>query len=274
MMPARVHRRPDPALFEGKTYSLRPDAAQSDDYYETVARLTDILLQSHPDPQTLLSKVQTLSRRKRALKSLLKGTGDSPDSLLVRILHDHLHTFTPHVGSHLQSLRGFDRLSRTLRMSEEQYHLAMVEIELVNRLYVGQFRTCDKKFALLPHCLRDLKADCRSVQRGVDYVCKGCSDECSVNHVTKALRRHKVEPFIWMTANLNTLFRGVKKEGKSLGVFGIACVPELMRGMRTCLKHGIPAIGIPLDANRCARWWGEFHLNTVNVRMVEHLLDN
>ena len=159
-------------------------------------------------------------------------------------------------------------------MSEEQYHLAMVEIELVNRISVDRFRSCDRKFAFLPHCLRDLNADCRSAQRDIDYVCKGCSENCNVNHASKTLRLHGVKPYIWMTANLGNLFRKVKKEGNSLGVLGIACIPELVRGMRMCLKHDVPVVGIPLDANRCARWWGEFHWNTVNLAKLESLLKN
>lgn len=159
-------------------------------------------------------------------------------------------------------------------MSEEQHHLAMIEIELVNRIYADDFRQSDTKYAFLPHCLRDLDADCRSAQRDIDYVCKGCSVACNVNHVSKMLRLHRVKPYIWMTANLSSLFRKVKKKGNSLGVLGIACIPELMRGMRLCLKHDIPVVGIPLDANRCARWWGEFHPNTVNQTRLKRLLED
>jgi hypothetical protein len=34
----------------------------------------------------------------------------------------------------------------------------------------------------------------------------------------------------------------------------------------------VPVVGIPLDANRCARWWGEFHHNTVNLQQLDKLL--
>jgi len=271
-MQARVSRQPDPEIFEGKTYSLRPVTAVSDGYYETIGRLTDALLQSLPNEQALFARIRELGRRKRALRRLLSDTADSPDALLLRTLDEALSPFTASVQSHLRTLRGFDRWNRTLTMSEEQYHLAMLEIELVNRIYTGQFRSCSKKYAFLPHCLRDLSADCRSAQRDIDYVCKGCSENCNVNHASKTLRLHGVKPYIWMTANLSALFRRLKKEGNSLGVLGIACIPELVRGMRMCLKYDVPVVGIPLDANRCARWWGEFHWNTVNAAKLESLL--
>ena len=271
-MRERSSRQPDPSSFEGKTYSLRLASTNSDGYYDTLRHLTDDLLQSFPAEQALLCKIRLLGKQKRALRRILEGDENSPDTRLLRALHDALHPFTSGVRSHLRSLRGFDRWNRTLTMSQEQYHLAMIEVELVNRVYAAQFRSCKKKFAFLPHCLRDLNAECRSAQRDIDYVCKGCSEVCNVNRVSKTLRLHGVKPYIWMTADLSALFRKVRKEGDSIGVLGIACVPELVRGMRMCLKHDVPVVGIPLDANRCARWWGEFHWSTVNVAKLENLL--
>lgn len=78
--------------------------------------------------------------------------------------------------------------------------------------------------------------------------------------------------YIWMTANLQSLLRRLRKEGKMVGVLGIACIPELVRGMRMCMRANVPVVGLPLDANRCARWWGQFQANSVNLRELEILL--
>jgi hypothetical protein len=75
-----------------------------------------------------------------------------------------------------------------------------------------------------------------------------------------------------MTANLRSLFRRLNKEGKTVGVLGVACIPELVRGMRMCMRAGVPVIGLPLDANRCARWWGQFYPNTLNLEELDRLL--
>jgi hypothetical protein len=90
--------------------------------------------------------------------------------------------------------------------------------------------------------------------------------------VSKLLRRHGVIPYIWMTANLQSLFRRLRKERKRFAVVGVACLPELVNGMRLCARANVPVLGIPLDANRCARWWGNFYPNTVNIRELERLL--
>jgi len=34
----------------------------------------------------------------------------------------------------------------------------------------------------------------------------------------------------------------------------------------------VPVIGLSIDANRCARWMGKFHQNTVNLRRLKSLV--
>jgi hypothetical protein len=256
---------------EGKTYSLRLQEPNSDLYYQEIAELADTLLNQTPDARALLVHLQKLTKGRRALRKFAREGPVSPEGRLVNLLSKQLAAYTPGTQAHLRRLGPFDRWG-TLATSEEQYYLYMLEIEIINRLNAHQFRAASAKVAFLPHCLRDLDADCRAAQRDLDYVCKGCTDSCNVNHASKLLRLHGVKPYIWMTADLRALFRKAQSEGKSLGVLGIACIPELIRGMRMCLKHDVPVVGVPLDANRCARWWGEFYWNAVNLKKLESLL--
>jgi hypothetical protein len=62
------------------------------------------------------------------------------------------------------------------------------------------------------------------------------------------------------------------KEKRSFGVLGIACIPELTMGMRNCRKNNIPVVGIPLNANRCVRWFGEFFPNNIDIAEIENLV--
>lgn len=256
----------------GKTYSLQDGQGKSDEYYRRISSFADTFLEG-TNPGALLSRIQHTRLSKRRIKRFLrKDPAASVESVLVHSLKAQFSDYTANVAKHLEELPLARRWDRTLATSEPQYHLSMVEIELVNRLNTASFRRSDTRLAFLPHCLRDLNADCHSVVRRYDYVCKGCSKICTVNAVTKLLRRHGVTPYIWMTANLRNLLRRLGNEGRNVGVLGIACIPELVNGMRMCMKAGVPVVGIPLDANRCARWWGEFHPNSVNVRMLENLL--
>jgi hypothetical protein len=259
--------------FVGKTYSLYSAGSNSDAFYEQLRIVADQCLMHADSIEECLVAVRNLGKKKRRLKSIARASSNSSfESFVVHAAQTEFSPFTTSAAEHLRELPLTKRWDRTLATSEEQYHLYMLEIELQNRFSVKSFGDCDTKLAFLPHCLRDLTAECQSAKRGEDYVCKGCSKGCDINAVSKLLRRHGVHPYIWMTANLQSLFRKLKKEGKQLGVLGIACIPELVSGMRMCADAEVPVVGIPLDANRCTRWWGEFYHNTVNLRQLERLL--
>jgi hypothetical protein len=86
------------------------------------------------------------------------------------------------------------------------------------------------------------------------------------------LRKHGIEPYIWMGGDFKKLAKDTLKIGKSFGVLGIACIPELTMGMRRCRKYHIPVQGIPLNANRCIRWFGEFRPNSADLDKLEKLI--
>jgi hypothetical protein len=148
----------------------------------------------------------------------------------------------------------------------------MLEAAVVNRVNRNSFLQSDQKIALLPYCLQDFSVHCKASPDKFDYRCKHCSKNCYQNQVTRILEEHDIEPFIWMESDYRPLHHKLKKRGKSLGVLGIACLPELAWGIHACAKLGIPVIGLPLDGNRCIRWWGEFFQNSVNLEELEKLV--
>jgi hypothetical protein len=258
---------------KGRTYSLYASEQNTDLYYLKIHRTADKFMQFFKDKKEFLNFIQRLSSRKSLLKKIIKKSNDEFTSGLINDLKDEFSIYDGEVKHHLEELRLTERWDRVLSTSEEQYHLYMLEAELVNRIYSGEFKKCEYKIAFLPHCLRDLSRICMSKQDEVDYYCKGCSKYCNINKASTMLRNAKVNPYIWRNADLKKLFGILKKKHGTIGVLGIACLPELVRGMRLCLKHNVPVIGIPLDANRCARWMGEFHDNTVNLKKLEKLVE-
>lgn len=272
-MDQETHSPSAPPL-RGKTFSLQQDFPNSDGYYQAIAAAADDCLDLIPDARSLLEHVQALSRNRRNLRRLMRNSPSaSVDGVLLHSLHERLSIYTPGVDEHLKRLSLLQRLENTLTTTEEQYHLYMLEIELANRLNCAAFRAAGQKVAFLPHCLRDLNARCKAAQKGLDIVCKGCSKACNVNAVSRLLRNAGVEPYIWMEADLPGFFKEQRAAGQPPGVLGMACIPELIEGMRLCQKFNLPVIGIPLDANRCVRWFGEFRWNTTNLIVLERLVN-
>ena len=267
MVEERFHYNPLP----GKTYSLFGNSSSTDGYYSLIGQLVDECLLRYPDKEALLGKLRRVSARKRLLRRAREGHGDPDMVSLLGMISPALSEYTPFVEQHLRELSILKMLDRRLWTSEEQYHLYMLEIEVVNRINREEFMKCERKIAFLPHCLKDFKHGCKSSMDDIDYVCRGCSNVCFLNRVSTLLRQQGVDAYIWMGTDLRKL-KGLSHSERRIGGLGIACVPELVMGMRDSMKLGIPTVGVPLSANRCARWMEAFYENSVSLERIVQLI--
>lgn len=260
--------------FRGKTYSLFGDEQGSARYYELIRGLTDMFLERCPDERRLLDQVRIAATRRSFMK---KPQGRDADKHLVsfirQTLKESLSVYTTGVLQHLKSLALSQRFDAILKTKEEQYHLYMVEIELVNRMFREAFKSSSYKFALIAHCLRDFRPGCRADSGQYESECRGCTRDCLVHLGNILLKKYDIHPFISVTMDMGKLFRRIKSEHKTVGALGIACVPELVMGMRLCIEMDIPPVGIPLDANRCARWMKKAHETSFNLEVLEKLIN-
>jgi hypothetical protein len=258
---------------QGKTFSLFGDSDSTQEYYQLIARLADEASRMESDIEKLIGILARYSSKKRFMRRLARELRE--DSLIARIISlitPGLEKYTTQTGAHLKELPLLKTWDRRLATTREQYHLYMLEIELTNRLFFKDFIQSDQKIGLLPHCLHDLGVICKAAKDGFDYQCKHCSKSCYQHAVSSLLRKNGIEPYIWMGGDFKKLAKETLKSGQSFAVLGIACIPELVMGMRRCRKHHIPVIGLPLNANRCIRWFGEFRPNSVDLVELEKLI--
>lgn len=260
----------------GKTYSLFGKDASTEPFYRKISALTDdiLALLSIPEPQAL-EYIQALSKDKRRMK---KTAGKPPEySALAHMLHriDHvLVDYTPGVEQHLKTASYYKFITdKGLLSSREQYYLYMIEFELVNRIHRERFLGSNFRIALLPYCLKESQTDCKASPDEIDYLCRGCLKSCYINQISMLLREHEVNPYIWSRISLKSLFKKLIKINGSIAVLGIACMVELVQGMRLCMKAKLPVMGIPLNANRCARWMDGFYETTVDLSALEKILN-
>jgi hypothetical protein len=257
---------------QGKTYSLFGEGDDSEGYYAEIKRLADVFLQRYPDGKKLLGLIQKEGKKSFLLG--LKNTEADPKTrhFVRETLRQSLSIYTKKVSQHLKSLSPAQRTDSTLATKEEQYHLYMLEIELLNRIYREEFKRSEYKFALMAHCLRDFRLDCRSVKGDIEAVCRGCTEDCLIHLGSVLLEKYGIRSYISVEMDQERLFRRLKQEHPSIGALGIACIPELAMGMRLCIRIGIPPVGIPLNANRCARWMSQAHETSFNLEQLEDLL--
>ncbi|MCU0645015.1 MAG: DUF116 domain-containing protein [bacterium] len=256
----------------GKTYSLFGDDATSNGYFEIVRKLTDFHLEKFRYTAEYLLEVIRLADKKIKVKNRQQKIADIR-AVISENLKQLLSPYLGGIKAHVKGLSLLQRFDATLRTKEYQYHLYMIEIELVNRINRESFFKADFKMALFPHCLSDFRSRCLSEAGDIEHICQKCTKDCHINLGSKLLKQYGIEPYISATMDQRKLFKELKNQHPSLGVLGIACIPELARGMRLCHSLGIPAIGIPLDANCCARWMGRAQETSFNFNELEKLID-
>jgi hypothetical protein len=257
---------------QGKTYSLFAEGDDSEGYYAEIKRLADVFLQRCPDEKWLLALIQKVGKRPFLLGSKTKRADGKLLQFVRETLRQSLSIYTQNVSNHLKNLPLAKMMDSTLATPEEKYHLYMLEIELVNRIHREEFKRSEYKFALIAHCLRDFRPGCRSVEGDFEAVCRGCTEDCFVHLGSVLLEKYGIKPYISVEMDQERLFKRLKQEHSSIGALGIACIPELAMGMRLCIRTGIPPVGIPLDANRCARWMSQAHETSFNLEQLEELL--
>ena len=256
----------------GKTYSLFARGEDSESYYDTIKHLADVFLKRYPGEKKLLRLIQKADKQTWLSGWKTTKTDRQTMRFIRETLRQSFSIYTRKVANHLQSLSLAQKMDSTLTTTEDQYHLYMLEIELVNRVYKEEFKQAAYKFALFAHCLRDFRPECHAVEGDIEEVCQGCTEDCLIRLGSVLLKKYGINPYISIERNQEELFKKLKQEHPSIGALGVACIPELARGMRLCLSLGIPAVGIPLDANRCARWMGQAHETSFNLEKLEELL--
>ncbi len=259
----------------GKTYSLFGEGSTTGPFYRDLSSLTDELLgQYEQSEKRLLESVQSSSRNRRGLRrSRTIGRDSSADGHLLTRVHEVLSIYIGEVEKHVRSLGLYRYISdRDLFTSREQYYLYMIEFELLNRMHIQAFRKSNYRVALLPYCMKESHESCKAAPDEVDFRCRGCLKTCYINRVSNLLRQYDVNPYILSQGRVSLLLKELWARHGSIGVMGIACVAELIWGMRMCLKAGVPVIGIPLNANRCPRWMGRMHETSVDLDAIRDLL--
>jgi len=241
----------------GGTYSLFGKLQDTGNYYATISNIVDECLKYINSEEELLRILRSLSKSKKLTLSHDEHYMNELEELLQEINRNDLREYTPKVIEFRKGKYFSKLFKENIYFTEFQYHIFMLEIELTNRLNKGLFINAELKIALLPHCLRININECKAKVNQLDYKCIYCSEQCYINYISKFLRKMNITPYIWMNINLKKLIKSFKDEKKKAGILGMACIPE---------------IGIPLNANRCARWMGDFYENSIDLEYLEKLI--
>lgn len=157
-----------------------------------------------------------------------------------------------------------------------EYHMNMVGAELMNRAYRKVFVETKQKLVMLPACMRLLPAEkCKAIESGGNLKCVGCTQQCSVNKLTKLGIEKGFK--IGMVSHESSI--SATRTDKSLlntdtGVVGVACVLNLISGGWMLNDIGIPAQCVLLDYCGCRNHWNKEGIPTeINFHRLKKILN-
>ena len=144
-----------------------------------------------------------------------------------------------------------------------EYHLNMVAAELMNRGLRKAFERTSRKVVLVPACMRGAHADtCKAKVRGVDMTCAACDPECTVNYITRRMR--KIGATVYLVPHTTGFSRWLDRWEREpgVGVTALACLLNIMPGGLEMRERRIAAQCVPLDFPGCKRHWDREGLST------------
>ncbi|MGB8261219.1 MAG: DUF116 domain-containing protein [Terracidiphilus sp.] len=143
------------------------------------------------------------------------------------------------------------------------YHLGMVTAEIMNSGLRAEFDLTRRRVVLVPACMRGAHAaDCRATVAGVEIHCAACTDNCTVNRITRQLEALGAEVYLVPHSSgfSRWLMRWQRTPG--VGVTAVACLLNLLPGGYEMRARGIAAQCLPLDYPGCSRHWNRVAVAT------------
>ncbi|MCG8541760.1 MAG: DUF116 domain-containing protein [Clostridia bacterium] len=135
-----------------------------------------------------------------------------------------------------------------------EYHLNMVGAEIMNKAFRDDFLKTEEKRLLLPICMRFLyQKNCKAIKSKEGYICRGCNNECRVNHLTQRGKKYGVK--VLVIPHESAAFTGEKVERNKIGIIGVACVLNLISGGWKAKDLGFVPQCVILDYCGCKNHW-------------------
>jgi len=156
---------------------------------------------------------------------------------------------------------------------EVEYLMNMMGAEIMNRAMADSFEDTERKYALLPACMRQTPEACQAKKLSLEMVCSGCDSECNIYKFKEVGRQEGFAVRIMPHSSDFSRWLRSWAAGKDIGVIGVACPLHLIAGGLELRKLNIEAQCVFLDYCGCKNHWSEEGVMTdMNVNQLLKLI--
>lgn len=155
------------------------------------------------------------------------------------------------------------------------YYTNMVCAELLNRAYKDEFAGTKNRVVVVPRCLcNPHDSYCKSEKHEFDSTCKECNPHCIVKKIKSECDNRNIKVFIVPHSSSVDGFLTNHNINQSVGLVGVACVPNLMKGGWQVRSRDVPVQCVPLSFYGCKDNWPNGELPTsVDIQELLSICD-
>lgn len=150
-----------------------------------------------------------------------------------------------------------------------EYHLNMFGAEILNRVLRPAFDVTTERVLIVPTCMCEPRAECRSVNAGLHKICTGCTSRCGVNALQRSMQLQGIAVRLIPHSSGFSKFLEHWQHQQKTGLIGVACVLNLLSGGYEMQRLGIPSQCVFLENSGCKKHW---HPQGIPTRINEQQL--
>lgn len=129
----------------------------------------------------------------------------------------------------------------------------MMGAEVLNKVYLADFRKVSKVYVFLPGCMTHKGCECKAIESSTGYICQHCSMDCEISQIDTEISTDNIKVrVIYHESEIN--HQTVSSE-ENTGIIGIACILNLISGGFKARRLGYIPQCVLLDYCGCSQHW-------------------
>lgn len=157
---------------------------------------------------------------------------------------------------------------------KSEYYYNMIGAEILSQALYDEFEKTEKKYILLPMCMREENKKCMATNENGYLECKSCNIDCNIGKIKKEVENSEIKICIIKHSSEFSEILKKWKNQNNIGLVGVACILNLMEGGYQMIEYNIPSQCVMLDYCGCKNhWYKNQEATNLNIEKLKKILN-